>query len=205
MISPTRRQPNLQQSQVWCGRSRNSGACQGGYRSRLAVEAAVGLWLQGQVRERKEGSSLIFPEAQAKRQDPHNAERQRLNKLLDRADTKIERLLDAYTEGALELAQYKARREVVQRDVEQARRRLNELDQPEPQAPSAADVSSFADLWSTTSVEDRRSVVTAMLEQVRVNRDKTVVLVPRWSPSTTVTYSGRTQVPALQPAPPSTS
>ncbi len=40
-----------------------------------------------------------------------------------------------------------------------------------------------------------------MLEQVRVNRDKTVVLVPRWSASTTVTYSGRGQVPALQSAP----
>ncbi len=40
-----------------------------------------------------------------------------------------------------------------------------------------------------------------MLEQVRVNRDKTVVLVPRWSASTTVTYSGREQVPALQSAP----
>ncbi len=62
------------------------------------------------------------------------------NALLDRADAKIERLLDAYTDGALNLAEYKARREAM-------------------------------------SDEERRSVVTQMLQQVRINRDKTVVLV----------------------------
>ncbi len=55
------------------------------------------------------------------------------------------------------------------------------------------------------SVEERRAVATAMLEQVRVQCDKTVVLVPRWSPATTVTFTGRAQVPALPPAPESKS
>ena len=64
--------------------------------------------------------------------------------------------------------------------------------------PTASAVSTFAELWSTMTVEERRSVATGMLEEVRINRDKTVVLVPRWSASTTVTYSGRGQVPALQ-------
>ena len=49
------------------------------------------------------------------------------------------------------------------------------------------------------TVEERRSVATAMLEQVRINSDKTVVLVPRWSASTTVTFTNRGQAPALQP------
>ena len=170
-----------------------------------AVEAAVGLRLQGQVRERKEASSLKFPEAQAKRQDPHHAERQRLNKLLDRADAKIERLLDAYTDGAVALVEYKARREVVRRDVEQARRRLSELAQPTLDAPPPIAVIKWAELWSTMSVEERRSGASAMLEQVRVQRDKTVVLVPRWGVTTTVTFTSRAQVPALPPAPESRS
>ncbi len=55
------------------------------------------------------------------------------------------------------------------------------------------------------TVEERRSVATAMLEQVRINRDKTVALVPRWGSVTTMTFTERGQVPSLQPAPQSES
>ncbi len=52
------------------------------------------------------------------------------------------------------------------------------------------------------TVEERRSVATEMLEQVRIQRDKTVVLVPRWADTvTTVTFTNRAQVPILQGAP----
>ncbi len=62
-------------------------------------------------------------------------------------------------------------------------------------------MGKFAELWPTLSVEARRDVASALLRSVHVNRDKTVVLVPRWSASTTVTYSRRGQVPALQSHP----
>ncbi len=147
-----------------------------------------------------------MPEAPARPKDPHHAERHRLGKVLDRADAKIERLLDAYADGALELAEYKARREAVQGDVEQARRRLGELDQSTPAAPPRTAVITWAELWSTMSVEERRSAATALLEQVRIQRDKTVVLVPRWAGTpTTVAFKHRGQVPSLQPAPQSMS
>ncbi len=195
-----------QQYQVWCGRGRNSGACSGVYRSRLAVEAAVGLWLQGYAVELEQATRIALAQSASRRpRDPHQAERRRLNKVLNGAQAKSERLLDAFTDGALTLPEYKARRAAVKGDVEQARARLNELDQTKPEAPTAATISRFADLWPTLSVEARRDVASALLRSVHVNRDKTVVLVPRWGASTTVTYTRRGQVPSLQPAPQSTS
>ncbi len=67
--------------------------------------------------------------------------------------------------------------------LSETRRRLNKFDKSKPQVPPAAAVSTFAELWSTLSVEERRSVTTALLEQVRVNQDKIVVLVRAGAPA----------------------
>jgi hypothetical protein len=50
--------------------------------------------------------------------NPQEAERRRLAKLHDNAQGKIDRLLDAYTDGALGLADYKCRRADIQAEVE---------------------------------------------------------------------------------------
>ncbi len=64
-----------------------------------------------------------------------------------RKDAQLGRLLGGYTDGApgLDLPEYKRRREVVQQEVDQARARLDELDEPELQAPTPAAVTAFAD------------------------------------------------------------
>ncbi len=47
------------------------------------------------------------------------------------------------------LPEYKRRREAVEQEVEQARARLSEFDEPEAQAPRGAEVNRFADAWPT--------------------------------------------------------
>ncbi len=61
-----------------------------------------------------------------------------LAQLIEGADAKVRWLLDAYTDCApgLDLPKYKRRREAVQQEVDQARARLAELDEPEPLPPS---------------------------------------------------------------------
>ncbi len=68
-----------------------------------------------------------------------------MTKLVDTAQSRINRLLDAYTDGAVDLADYKRRRAEVQSQVEDAQCRLAELDAAPAQEPAAPVVRSFAD------------------------------------------------------------
>ncbi len=173
--------------------------CAGTYGTREPVEAAVALWLQGYAQELEEAMRAALADAPRPRQDPHQAERRRLGKVIAAADAKLSRLLDAYADGAsgVDLAEYKRRREAVQLEVEQARRRLTELDEPQTQVPAPAVVQSFADAWPALSVDARRDVVRALLSAVRICQDKSVELVPRWGEPATVTFTRRGQAPHL--------
>ncbi len=118
-----------EQYALYCSAQRTSGMCTGTYRTREPVEAAVALWLQSYATQLEEATKVALEQA-PKRQprDPQEAERRRLTKLLDTQQAKLNRLLDAYTDGALDLAAYKRRRSEIEHDVEDARRRLAELD-----------------------------------------------------------------------------
>ncbi len=90
--------------------------------------------------------------------------------------------------AGVDLPEYKRRREALQQEVEQARTRLAELDEPEMQAPTTATVTRFADAWPTLSVDARRDAAEALLTAVRVHPpNKTVELVPRWGKPVTIT------------------
>ncbi len=102
-----------------------------------------------------------------------------MTKLLDNAQSKIDRLLDAYNDGALDLADYKRRRADIQGEVMRAQSRLAELGRAPAQQPAAPAVRSFADTWPTVSVKVRRDVADALLTGVRVRQDKTVEILPR--------------------------
>ncbi len=119
--------------------------------------------------------------------------------MIEGADAKLGRLLDAYTDGApgLDLPEYKRRRDAVQEEVEQARTRLAELDEPQTQAPTSAAVKSFADAWPALSVDARRDVTRTLLSAVRINQDKTVELIPRWSEPVTITFTQRGRAPQV--------
>ena len=121
-----------EQYSLYCSAQRTSGTCTGTYRNRQPVEAAVALWLQAYASELEEGSRGALADAPKPRQDPHHAERRRLGKVIEGADGKLNRLRDAYTDGALglDLPEYKRRRDAVQEEVEQARTRLAEMDEP---------------------------------------------------------------------------
>ncbi len=123
------------------------------------------------------------------------AERRRLTKLLDGAQGKIDRLLDAYTDGAVDLSDYKRRRAEVQTQVEDAQCRLAELDAAPAQEPAAPVVRSFADTWPTRSIELRRDVAGALVTSVRVCQDKTVEILPRWGEPVTITLTKRGSLP----------
>jgi hypothetical protein len=129
--------------------------------------------------------------------DPQAAERRRLTKLLDTEQAKLDRLLDAYTDGALDLATYKHRRADIEHDVEGARRRLAELDAAPAQEPAAPVVRGFADIWPTLGVEVRRDVAGALLTSVLVRQDKTVEILPRWGEPVVITFTKRGSVPHL--------
>jgi chromosome segregation ATPase len=163
-----------------------------------ARRGAVALWLQRYATQLEEATKVALAQA-PKRQprDPLEAERRRLAKLLDTAQGKIDRLLDAYTDGALDLADYKRRRSEVQTQVEDAQRRFAELDATPAQEPAAPVVRSFADTWPTLRVEVRRDVAGALLTGVRVCQDKTVEILPRWGEPVTITFTKRGRVPHL--------
>ncbi len=120
-----------------------------------------------------------------------------LAQLIEGADAKVRWLLDAYTDCApgLDLPKYKRRREAVQQEVDQARARLAELDEPEAQLPTPAAITAFADAWPTLSVDARRDVAGALLSAIRVHADKTVELVPRWGTPSTVRFTKRDSIP----------
>ncbi len=144
------------------GRRRKAG---GTYRTR----EPVALCLQRYATQLEEATKVALQQA-PKRQprNPHEAERRRLTKLLNSAQGKIDRLLDAYTDGAVELPEYKRRRTEIQTEVDHARNRLVELDQAPAREPAAPAVRTFADMWPTLSVEARRDVAGALLTKVQV-------------------------------------
>ncbi len=158
-------------------------------RTREPVEAAVALWLQRYATQLEEATKAALAHA-PKRQvrDPLESERRRLAKLLDNAQGKIDRLLDAYTDGAVDLSEYKRRRAEIEGDVERAQGRLAELDAAPAQELGAPVVRSFADMWPTLSVEVRRDVAVAVITSVRVRQDKTVEIQPRWGEPVTITF-----------------
>ncbi len=189
--------PRGEQYSLYCSAQRTSGTCTGTYRTRKPVEAAVALWLQGYAHELEEAISTALADTPKPRQDPHLAERRRLGRVIAAADGKLSRLLDAYTDGApgLDLPEYKRRREAVQEEVDQARVRLAELDEPDAQLPTPAAITAFADAWPTLSVDARRDVAGALLSAIRVHADKTVELVPRWGTPSTVRFTKRGSIP----------
>lgn len=123
-----------------------------------------------------------------------------MSKVIDAAEAKTARLLDAYTDGALDLLTWKQRRETVEQEAEHARARLTELDAEPQQAPSAATITTFADTWPTLSGDARRDVAAALLSSLRVNPDKTVELLPRRGAPVTITFTNRGRLPAPTPA-----
>jgi site-specific DNA recombinase len=189
--------PRGEQYALYCGTARTSGVCRGVYRTRGAVEAAVEMWLQSVVRQLKSPSRLILaPPVTVARLDPSKGERRALGKVLDSSTTKVSRLLDAYTDGALDLAEYKRRREDIQHEVERAQMRLAELDVP-PQRPTAASINHSATVWATLDVDGRRDIVHDLLERVRIHADKTVELIPRWDEPVTIAFTQRNTVPVM--------
>ncbi len=190
--------PRGEQYALYCSAQRTSGMCTGTYRTREPVEAAVAVWLQRYATQLEEATKVALEQA-PKRQprDPQEAERRRLTKLIDSEQAKLDRLLDAYTDGALDLAVYKRRCADIQADVERAQSRLAELDSAPAHEPAAPVVRNFAETWSMLSVEARRDVAAALLTGVRVRQDKTVVLLPRWGEPVTITFTKRGSVPHL--------
>ncbi len=190
-----------EQYALYCSAQRTSGMCTGTYRTREPVEAAVALWLQTYATELEKATNAALQQA-PKRQprDPGETERRRLTKVLDTAQGKIDRLLDAYTDGAVELPEYKRRRTEIQTEVDHARNRLAELDQAPAREPAAPAMRTFADTWPTLSVEARRDVAGALLTKVHVEKDKTVTLVPRWGQPVPITFTKRGRVPHMSDA-----
>ncbi len=111
----------------------------------------------------------------------------------------LHRLLDAYTDRVLDLADSKRRRADIGSDVDRAPHRLAELDAALLRTGSTL-VRGFADMWSTLSVEVRRDVAGALLSSVRVRQDKTVEIKPRWGESVVITFTKRGSVPHLPTA-----
>jgi len=185
---------------LYCGSARTSSRCNGVYRTRAAVEAAVGAWLQSVVRELKTPSKLWLAQTPAPApRDPLKAERHTLTKVIDGADLKISRLLDAYTDGALDLPEYKLRRDALQQQTTQARQRLAELNEPPALPPTPEALSRAANVWSTLDTDDQRALCRDLLQQVRVHADKTVELIPLWDDPLVITFTHRNTVPVLPP------
>ncbi len=187
--------PRGVQYALYCSAQRTSGMCTGTYRTREPVEAAVAVWLQRYAVQLEEATQLALAQAPRRQaRDPLESDRRRLAKLLDTAQGKIDRLLDAYTDGALELAEYKRRRAEVQDDLERAQIRLAELDAAPAREPAAPVVRGFADMWPTLSVDVGRDVAGALLMSVRVHQNKTVEILPRWGEPVTITFTKRGRV-----------
>ncbi len=66
---------------------------------------------------------------------------------------KVDRLTGAYTDRALNLADYKRRRADIESNAERPLRRLAELDAAPAEEPAAPVVRSFADTWPTLNID----------------------------------------------------
>ncbi|MDP9434434.1 MAG: recombinase family protein [Actinomycetota bacterium] len=78
--------PRGEQYHLVCGTAGSTGNCKGVYRTRKPVEAAVALWLQGYAHELEEATRAALADAPQPRQDPHQAERRRLAKVIEGAE-----------------------------------------------------------------------------------------------------------------------
>lgn len=154
-------------------------------------------WLRTVVRQPKDGSRLVFPEKKIAATDPDKAERKRLNKVIDGAQSKISRLTDAYSDGLLDLAEFRLRREQAQADTAQAVARLAQLNEPAVEPPTRDELIGFAQRWASTSVEERREVLQSLLSKVLVQPDKTLLLIPRWGQPVLAAFSKRGTVPEI--------
>jgi site-specific DNA recombinase len=194
------------QYHLWCGKYRNAGLCVGVHRTRAAVEAAVCLWLERYADQLDCVTDSAYAQQSARPpQDSATAGRRRLTKIIERVPEQMTRLLDAYTDGAVDLAEYKAKRDQIQNDVAVAQRRLGELAQPQPTAPSPDAVRGFASTWPGLSPECRHDVLLALIREVRVCKNKDVIIVPRWTDEpVTVTFTKNRQVPSRHGVPPKT-
>jgi site-specific DNA recombinase len=189
-----------EQYALYCSTSRTSGLCTGTYRTREPVEGAVVLWLQTVVRVPRPGSKLVFPSPPVV-PDVQRPERHKLLKVIEASSRKLGRLTDAYTNEALDLAEFKRRRGLLQEEAEQAQARLAQLDQ-EPTSPPPVDkVRSLAENWAGWPVEERRALVGALLEKIIIHPDKTVELRPRWSDPVLVDFDKRGRKPVLRTTP----
>ncbi|MDP9431351.1 MAG: hypothetical protein M3P91_01130 [Actinomycetota bacterium] len=102
------------------------------------------------------------------------------------APGQVDRLTGAYTDRALNLADYKRRSADIESNAERALRRLAELDAAPAEEPAAPVVRSFADTWPTLNIDVRRDVAGALLTSVRLCQDKTVEIRPRCSDPVTI-------------------
>jgi DNA invertase Pin-like site-specific DNA recombinase len=189
--------PRGPQYALYCGSARVAGDCEGTYRTRAAVEAAVGLWLGTYANELEQATADALRAMPAQRRDPFKADKNRHQKTIAGAEGKLARLLDAYSDGVLDLAEYKRRRETVSAEVDVATRRLAQLDLPAAAAPSPETLRSFSETWPTLDPEARRDVAKALLKGVRVMPDKTVEIIPRWDAPRLVTFTHGNTRPQL--------
>lgn len=198
--------PRGDQYAMYCGAARDGVVCSGTYRTRAAVEGAFELWLNQYAEELERATREALKVMPPRNRDPAEAERRRLAKTVNGAETKLGRLLDAYTEEVLDLTEYKRRRDALQSEVAGARRRLAELDAAPTEAPTASAVASFAESWPTLAPETRRDIARALVIRVRVMPDKTVEISPRWSPAVLVTFTRRGTTPTrMEPITPAES
>jgi site-specific DNA recombinase len=189
--------PRGEQYAMYCGAARDGIVCSGTYRTRAAVEAAFGLWLNQYAQELERLTREALKVMPVQHHDPTEAERRRLVKTISGSDAKLSRLLDAYTDGVLDLAEYKNRRDTLQVEATAAQGRLAELDGAATEAPTPKVVASFAELWPTLDPEARRDVAKALVTSVRVMPDKSVEITPRWSLPVAVTFTHRGRTPQI--------
>jgi hypothetical protein len=189
------------QYNLWCSRYRQDGTCPGVHRTRAAVEAAFALWLTKYAVDLERATrEAIRVQPLQPRTDHRDAARQRATKAIDNADATSSRLLDAYADGAITLGEYKSRCDGIEAEVGIARSQLAELNVAAEEPPSAPTVDSFVELWPTLTARARHDVAEALVREVRVQCDKSVVIVPRWGEPVTVTFTRRNTVPVLAQA-----
>ena len=183
---------------LYCGAYRMSGTCSGVHRTRVPVEAAVALWLQQYAAQLEAAADEALRTARnAPRRDPLASERQRLRKVISSGQARAERLLDAYTDGALDLATYKTRRDDEKSQVTDAQDLLIRLSTPAPTHLTASCAINFARTWPTLSVDARRDIFGRLLREVRIHADKRVELFPLSGKPVMVTFLKRNTLPVL--------
>ena len=105
--------------------------------------------------------------------------------------------MDAYTDGAINLATYKTRRSKEEQQVTQARDLLARLSTPEPAHLTVGGAINFARTWPALSVDARRDVLGRLLREVRIHADKRVELFPLSGKPVMVTFLKRNTLPVL--------